>query len=323
MLGVALILFKVLWQALSVWQTLDFLPGRVMPLADFLAGIWGTLILVGLGLLFLYRAVSARWPDSQANITSGAPTTGMAGEATAEANSPARPVRAGTSDDALRRRCRELADELRQFLEDNEKDLDEDDLVLLYNRRLGDKTSALLEELEEHGLYPAQKLKSYQLAANAKPLSPFAIRNLAGTLVTIGHKRYYEASGTPRIQRSAEELKKLCLHLAADLTEFDRRRRHADVSVEVRIKREKAATEEEANGLRQEEIEMERRHDAETVELYHQRYRPRIMDLYDELAPGGWLDDGDRELFEYVGDWTQPGEVAERLKTVGERLPDQ
>jgi hypothetical protein len=88
----------------------------------------------------------------------------------------------------LKRRCRELADELRQFSDDNEN-LDEKQTMWLYNRGLGDKASALLEELEEHDLYPPGNLKSYQLAANAKPLSPFAIRNLAKTLGTIGHKR--------------------------------------------------------------------------------------------------------------------------------------
>jgi len=34
-----------------------------MPLVDFLSGIWGTLLLVGLGFIFIYRAVSARLPD--------------------------------------------------------------------------------------------------------------------------------------------------------------------------------------------------------------------------------------------------------------------
>jgi hypothetical protein len=88
----------------------------------------------------------------------------------------------------LKRCCRELADELRQFLEDNEN-FDKEQTMRLYNRRLADKASALLEELEEQGLYPPPNLKSYQLAANAKPLSPFAIRNLARTLGIIGHKR--------------------------------------------------------------------------------------------------------------------------------------
>jgi hypothetical protein len=100
---------------------------------------------------------------------------------------PAKKVSQASIED-LKRRCRELADELRQFLEDNEN-LDKQQTMRMYHRSLGDKASALLEELEEHDLYPPGNLKSYQLAANAKPLSPFAIRNLAKTLGTIGHKR--------------------------------------------------------------------------------------------------------------------------------------
>lgn len=48
-------------------------------------------------------------------------------------------------------------------------------------------------------LYPPRYLKSYQLAANANPLSSFAIRNLARTLGTIGHRKSYEASDTPAV----------------------------------------------------------------------------------------------------------------------------
>lgn len=212
----------------------------------------------------------------------------------------AQQVQGETDEQYLRRRCQELADELRQFLEKNEN-LQEEQVVRLYNRHLGDKASALLEELEEHGLYPPQNLKSYQLAANAKPLSPFAIRNLAKTLGTIGHKRFYEAGDTLQTQRSPEELKAFCLHLASDVATFDHSRRG----------RPGDATDEYI-----------RRRDEETLKLYHDRYKPRITDLYSQLAPGHWFDDGDRELFENVGDWKQIGDVAERLKTVGERLPD-
>lgn len=123
--------------------------------------------------------------------------------------------------------------------------------------------------------------------------------------------------------RQLSELKGLCLHLGADLMEFDKQHRHADVSVGVRLKRQNAATEEEANVLKQEELEMERRHDDQTVKLYHERYKPRIMDLYGALESGGWFDDSDRELFEYVSDWKQIKEVAKRLRTVGRRLPDR
>jgi hypothetical protein len=149
---------------------------------------------------------------------------------------------------------------------------------------------------------PPSNLKSFQLAANAKPLSPFAIGNLARTLGTIGHKRPYEVSETPRTQRRPEELKALCLHLGEEVVAFGSSRRGIP------------------GDAMDEDI---RRRDEETVNGYHARYKPRIMDLYGQLAPGGWFDEVDRELFEYVSDWTQLEEVAVRLKIVGERLPDR
>jgi hypothetical protein len=89
----------------------------------------------------------------------------------------------------LKRRSRELADEIRQFLEDSESEgLDKEEIMKLYRRSLGDKASALLEELEEHNLYPPKNLQSFEIAANANPLSPFAIGNLAKTLGTTGHR---------------------------------------------------------------------------------------------------------------------------------------
>lgn len=87
----------------------------------------------------------------------------------------------------LKRRCREVADDLRQFLEDY-GDRDEDVTMNVYDRRLGDKVSALIEELEAHGLYPPNNLASYERRANARPLSPFAVGRLAKTLGTIGQK---------------------------------------------------------------------------------------------------------------------------------------
>lgn len=90
----------------------------------------------------------------------------------------------------LKRRCRELAEEIRQFLEDCEsKGLDEDQIMNLYRRRLGDKANALLEELEENDQYPPKKLKSYEISANAYPRSLMAINRLANTLGTIGHRK--------------------------------------------------------------------------------------------------------------------------------------
>jgi hypothetical protein len=78
-------------------------------------------------------------------------------DAFAEAFRIVREIRGEAGDEEeLRWRSRELADELRQFLEDNEN-LNEEQIMKLYNRSLGDKASALLEELEERDLYPPLK----------------------------------------------------------------------------------------------------------------------------------------------------------------------
>jgi hypothetical protein len=65
-----------------------------------------------------------------------------------------------------------------------------------------------------------------------------------------------------------------------------------------------------------------RRREEETVRTYRERFRPPIMALYGELAPN-WFRDDDRELFENLSKWSQLQDVAERLETVGERLPDR
>jgi hypothetical protein len=94
--------------------------------------------------------------------------------------------------DDLRRRCRELAEDLRQFLEDHQGK-DRDEIMRLYRRNVGnrnfaDEASVLLEELEEYGLYPPKNLKSFEISANAYPRSPMAINRLATTLGTIGRR---------------------------------------------------------------------------------------------------------------------------------------
>lgn len=315
--GVLLILFKVLWQALTVWQTLDFLPGRLMPLADFLGGLGGTLLLVGLGLLFMYRAVSARWPESHTETTSEPETQKRMEESPAypgrarnkaflEAWQAAKEIEEEPGDEALRRRCRELADELRQFLEDNEN-LDEEQTMRLYNRRLGDKAGALLEELEEHGLYPPENLKGYRLAANAKPLSPFAIRNLASTLGTIEHKRSYETSvPASRIaahrenQPSDEELKRRCIELAEELTKF--LDRWEDYKHQPKI-------------FPEEPWEWPRY----TMERYRETLEPRLMKLLDDLEQREWLTAEARAHLVPTDDPQKIREVAARLSSIGHR----
>jgi hypothetical protein len=97
------------------------------------------------------------------------------------------------NDEDLKRRCREMAEDLRQFLEDH-RGKDRDEIMRLYRRNLGDRNladeaSVLLEDLEEHELYPPKNLKGYQIAANRYPRSPTAINDLATILGRIGRKK--------------------------------------------------------------------------------------------------------------------------------------
>lgn len=88
----------------------------------------------------------------------------------------------------LKRDCRQMADDLRRFLKDN-GGRSENEVMELYRDRLLYKVSALLEELEEHSLYPPKNLQSFEIAANSYPRSPMAIERLAKTLGTIGYRR--------------------------------------------------------------------------------------------------------------------------------------
>ncbi len=92
----------------------------------------------------------------------------------------------------LKRRCRELAEDLRQFLEDH-KGENRDEIARVYRRDLGDRNladeaSVLLEQLEERGLYPPKNHKGYQIGANRYPRSPTAINDLAMVLGRIGRQ---------------------------------------------------------------------------------------------------------------------------------------
>jgi hypothetical protein len=126
--------------------------------------------------------------ESQERAPYPAPAAGGQNDAFAGASQVAEKVREEAYDEDLRQRCREIADDLRQFLEDHASE-DKDELVRQYHRYLGDRASALLEELEKRGMYPPETLKSFELAANAHPRSPLAISRLAKTLGIIGHKK--------------------------------------------------------------------------------------------------------------------------------------
>jgi hypothetical protein len=93
----------------------------------------------------------------------------------------------GLRRDWLKRECRDMAAYLRWFLKDHGQE-PEDQIVDLYRERYQDKVAVLLEQLERQDLYPPEDRKSFQIAADKFPRSPMAIRNLAGTLGSIGQQ---------------------------------------------------------------------------------------------------------------------------------------
>ncbi len=64
-IGFIAVVLDILWKALSAWQTMDFLlQDRMMPLADILNSLWGTVVVVIIGFLLMVKAVHDRWPES-------------------------------------------------------------------------------------------------------------------------------------------------------------------------------------------------------------------------------------------------------------------
>src|SRR5215210_7121396 len=89
--GLFLVLLKPLWNILSVWQSVDFLPSRMMPLWDFLNGFWGPFALMAVGFLLIGKAVYDRWPETQESDSQGlgkAPTN----QPTPESQQPPTPA---------------------------------------------------------------------------------------------------------------------------------------------------------------------------------------------------------------------------------------
>jgi hypothetical protein len=122
-----------------------------------------------------------------------------------------------------------------------------------------------------------------------------------------------------QVQRSPDELKRYCLHVAEEVSAFDRDLRSLPGS-ELRVQMKSAETEEEVNALKVQLDEVIQQHTDRGIELYHERHKHRIMELYGALAPQGWFDESDRELFENVSDWPDVQFVAERLRTICRRL---
>lgn len=93
----------------------------------------------------------------------------------------------GLRRDWLKRECRDMAAYLRWFLKDHGHKT-EDEIVDLYRERYQDKVSVLLQQLERQDLYPPEDRKGFEVTADKFPRSPMAIRNLAGTLGSIGQE---------------------------------------------------------------------------------------------------------------------------------------
>ena len=89
--------------------------------------------------------------------------------------------------DWLKRECRDMAAFLRWFLKDHGQET-EDEILDMYRERYQDKVSVLLQQLERQGLYPPEDRQSFQITADKFPRSPMAIRNVAGTLGSIGQE---------------------------------------------------------------------------------------------------------------------------------------
>ncbi len=126
--------------------------------------------------------------------------------------------------------------------------------------------------------------------------------------------------------RPLSELKGLCLHLAWELKDLDRWFRHTDPAVDVRVEksrqeRERTLTDEEEVTFKKRVNELACQHDAETVRMYQDIYKGRIMNVYDELSPRGWFGSDDRDFFQNLDDPWEIAEVGNRLERVGEKLP--
>ena len=145
--GAGLILFQVVWRVLDIWQIADFLPRRMTPLADFLNSLLGVLTLVGLGFLFMYRAVSVRWAQSQQSAAQDR------GTSTSHSATPdlLQPAGRQTINEDLRQRCCKLSTEIFEFYKRQRENLIErlqsDYVSSLYNDPAREQKRAELIEL--------------------------------------------------------------------------------------------------------------------------------------------------------------------------------
>jgi hypothetical protein len=100
------------------------------------------------------------------------------------------PIKPGfdPANESLKRRCREVAEDLFQFLDDY-KEQNEDEIKELYRRRLRGRVKALLRDLEQQAWWPPETLPSFRRNAVENPLTPYSIGSLADFLNEIGHRQ--------------------------------------------------------------------------------------------------------------------------------------
>jgi TolA-binding protein len=91
-------------------------------------------------------------------------------------------------NESLKRRCREVAEDLFQFLDDH-REQNEDDIKELYRRRLRGRVKALLRDLEQQAWWPPETLPSHRRNSVENPLTPYSIGSLADFLNEIGHRQ--------------------------------------------------------------------------------------------------------------------------------------
>jgi hypothetical protein len=126
-----------------------------------------------------------------------------------------------------------------------------------------------------------------------------------------------EGQSTPR---PLSEIKGSCVHISEDMSDFVKRRQESEPGFDIFQERKHAKTDDELNRVIERENEARRQHEAETLRLYHERYKDRVMGIYHELNPGYWFGGDDREYFENPKDTDDIETVAWILKTVAGRM---
>jgi hypothetical protein len=192
-LGVLILFAFLVFALVSVAGNVILMVTGSGPVVDFLDTGWGVLIglivavvVILLGVAFLVRATPQPITEgSHAQVREVEQEREQA--QTDKQTSQQEPDGDGLRRDWLKRECRDMAAYLRWFLKDHEHKTD-DEIVDLYRERYQDKVAVLLQQLERQDLYPPEDRKSFQVAADKFPRSPMAIRNLAGTLGSIGQE---------------------------------------------------------------------------------------------------------------------------------------